>query len=136
MRSQASGDLAIFLDYITYEYMIDNIIMILMHTLSNPDGSVARKPCNSLSLLLLLTRLPLLPESLLVFILHCCALFVPRDINEVLENCHPLGALGRVTERNIASFTPSKRVVKAFLNSPSTVRAFGWCCHPLKCVPS
>merc|ERR1719198_1375831 len=43
--------------------------MILMHTLSNPDG----------------------------------------DINEVLENCHPLGALGRVTERNIASFTPSKR---------------------------
>ena len=38
MRSQASGDLAIFLDYITYEYMIDNIIMILMHTLQNPDG--------------------------------------------------------------------------------------------------
>merc|ERR1719264_128100 len=24
-----TGDLAIFLDYITYEYMIDNIIMIL-----------------------------------------------------------------------------------------------------------
>jgi len=69
MRSQASGDLAIFLDYITYEYMIDNIIMILMHTLQNPDG----------------------------------------DINEVLESCHPMGALGRVTERNIASFTPSKR---------------------------
>ena len=38
MRSQATGDLAIFMDYVAYEYMIDNIIMILQHTLANPDG--------------------------------------------------------------------------------------------------
>lgn len=41
MRSQACGDLAIFLDYISYEYMIDNIIMILQHTLTDPDGDVS-----------------------------------------------------------------------------------------------
>ena len=60
-------------------------------------------------LLLLLARSRLLPDSLFVFLFDRCIVYNPSDINEVLENCHPLGALGRVTERNIASFTPSKR---------------------------
>lgn len=41
MRSQASGELALFMDFVCYEYMIDNIILILQHTLNNPDGDVA-----------------------------------------------------------------------------------------------
>mmetsp|Transcript_1785 Transcript_1785/g.2669 ORF Transcript_1785/g.2669 Transcript_1785/m.2669 type:complete len:407 (+) Transcript_1785:62-1282(+) len=41
IRSQACGELATFLDFISYEYMIDNIILILQHTLNNPNGDVA-----------------------------------------------------------------------------------------------
>lgn len=38
MRSQANEPLATFLDYITYEYMIKNIILILETMLRNPDA--------------------------------------------------------------------------------------------------
>lgn len=41
MRSQACGELAVFLDFVSYEYMIDNIILILQHTLNNPNGDVS-----------------------------------------------------------------------------------------------
>ena len=33
MRTQATGPLATFLDYITYSYMIDNIILLITGTL-------------------------------------------------------------------------------------------------------
>ena len=38
MRSQANEPLATFLDYITYEYMINNIILILETMLKHPDA--------------------------------------------------------------------------------------------------
>lgn len=41
MRSQACGELALFMDFVSYEYMIDNIILILQHTLNNPTGDVS-----------------------------------------------------------------------------------------------
>ena len=41
MRTQACGELATFMDFVCYEYMIDNIILILQHTLNNPTGDVS-----------------------------------------------------------------------------------------------
>ena len=40
MRTQATGPLATFLDYITYSYMIDNIILLITGTL-HQVGSLA-----------------------------------------------------------------------------------------------
>ena len=41
LRGQAQQPLAMFLDYITYDYMIDNVMLILKATMNNPNVSVA-----------------------------------------------------------------------------------------------
>ncbi|CAK9055891.1 V-type proton ATPase subunit d (V-ATPase subunit d) (DVA41) (V-ATPase 41 kDa accessory protein) (Vacuolar proton pump subunit d) [Durusdinium trenchii] len=40
LRSQADYPLAQFLDYITYDYMIDNVMLILKATLNNPNVDI------------------------------------------------------------------------------------------------
>lgn len=40
MRSQASGNLAKFMDFVTYDYMIDNVMLVLKATLNNPNVDV------------------------------------------------------------------------------------------------
>mmetsp|Transcript_11385 Transcript_11385/g.13045 ORF Transcript_11385/g.13045 Transcript_11385/m.13045 type:complete len:393 (+) Transcript_11385:290-1468(+) len=41
LRSQAQQPLAQFLDFITYDYMIDNVMLILKATMSNPNVTVS-----------------------------------------------------------------------------------------------
>ena len=67
MRSQSVEPLATFLDFITYEYMIENVMLLLKGALSG------------------------------------------RDINELLEQCHPLGMFKESTMRSIPTFENSAR---------------------------
>lgn len=67
VRTQAVEPLARFLDFITYEYMIENIMLLLKGALSG------------------------------------------RDINELLEQCHPLGMFKDSTMRSIPTFEPNAK---------------------------
>lgn len=48
LRAQASGDLATFLDFITYSYMIDNIILLITGTLHQRSITELMKKCHPL----------------------------------------------------------------------------------------
>jgi len=48
LRSQAVGTLATFLDYITYGYMIDNVILLITGTLHERDTSELLERCHPL----------------------------------------------------------------------------------------
>jgi V-type H+-transporting ATPase subunit d len=67
LRTQAVEPLATFLDFITYEYMIENVMLLLKGALSG------------------------------------------RDINELIEQCHPLGMFKESTMRSIPTFENSAR---------------------------
>jgi len=67
LRTQTVEPLATFLDFITYEYMIENVMLLLKGALSG------------------------------------------RDINELLEQCHPLGMFKESTMRSIPTFDNSSR---------------------------
>ncbi|GKZ00522.1 hypothetical protein MPSEU_001004600 [Mayamaea pseudoterrestris] len=67
LRSQAVQPLSQFLDFITYEYMIENVILLLKGALSG------------------------------------------RDINELIEQCHPLGMFKESTMRSIPTFENSAK---------------------------
>mmetsp|Transcript_21436 Transcript_21436/g.67305 ORF Transcript_21436/g.67305 Transcript_21436/m.67305 type:complete len:382 (+) Transcript_21436:99-1244(+) len=67
VRAQAAEPLATFLDYITYEYMIDNVMLLLKGTISG------------------------------------------RDVNELIEQCHPLGMFRDSTMRSIPTFENSPK---------------------------
>jgi V-type H+-transporting ATPase subunit d len=67
LRSQTVQPLAQFLDFITYEYMIENVILLLKGALSG------------------------------------------RDINELIEQCHPLGMFKESTMRSIPTFENSAK---------------------------
>merc|ERR1712087_389362 len=62
LRTQTVEPLSTFLDFITYEYMIENIMLLLKGALSG------------------------------------------RDINELIEQCHPLGMFKESTMRSIPTF--------------------------------
>lgn len=66
LRANSTGVLAQFLDYITYEYMIENVMLLLKGTLSG------------------------------------------RSVNELMEQCHPLGFFKESTMRNIPSFDSTR----------------------------
>lgn len=67
MQSQAVAPLDKFLDFVTYEYMIENIMLLLKGALSG------------------------------------------RDINELIEQCHPLGMFKESTMRTIPTFENSSQ---------------------------
>lgn len=67
LRSQAVEPLSTFLDFITYEYMIENVVLLLKGALSG------------------------------------------RDINELIEQCHPLGMFKESTMRSIPTFETSAK---------------------------
>jgi V-type H+-transporting ATPase subunit d len=67
LRAQAVEPLGQFLDYITYEYMIENVMLLLRGTLSG------------------------------------------RNVNELMQQCHPLGMFKDSTMRNIPSFEATPR---------------------------
>lgn len=62
VRAQAVEPLSTFMDYITFEYMIDNVMLLLKGTISG------------------------------------------RDVNELIEQCHPLGMFRDSTMRSIPTF--------------------------------
>jgi len=62
LRSQSVGELREFLDFVTYEYMIENVMLLLKGTLSG------------------------------------------RDVNELIQSCHPLGMFKESTMRSIPTF--------------------------------
>ena len=67
LRTQAVEPLGTFLDLITYEYMIENVMLLLKGALSG------------------------------------------RDINELIEQCHPLGMFKESTMRSIPTFENSAK---------------------------
>jgi V-type H+-transporting ATPase subunit d len=67
LRTQTVEPLATFLDFITYEYMIENVMLLLKGALSG------------------------------------------RDINELIEQCHPLGMFKESTMRSIPTFENSSK---------------------------
>lgn len=67
LRTQAVAPLSTFLDFITYEYMIENVMLLLKGALSG------------------------------------------RDINELIEQCHPLGMFKESTMRSIPTFENTSR---------------------------
>jgi V-type H+-transporting ATPase subunit d len=67
LRTQAVEPLSTFLDFITFEYMIENVMLLLKGALSG------------------------------------------RDINELIEQCHPLGMFKESTMRSIPTFENSAR---------------------------
>jgi V-type H+-transporting ATPase subunit d len=67
LRTQTVEPLSTFLDFITYEYMIENVMLLLKGALSG------------------------------------------RDINELLEQCHPLGMFKDSTMRSIPTFENSSK---------------------------
>jgi V-type H+-transporting ATPase subunit d len=67
LRAQSVQPLSQFLDFITYEYMIENVILLLKGALSG------------------------------------------RDINELIEQCHPLGMFKESTMRSIPTFENSAK---------------------------
>lgn len=67
LRSQSVEPLSTFLDFITYEYMIENVMLLLKGALSG------------------------------------------RDINELIEQCHPLGMFKESTMRSIPTFENSAK---------------------------
>ena len=67
LRTQAVEPLSTFLDFITYEYMIENVMLLLKGSLSG------------------------------------------RDINELIEQCHPLGMFKESTMRSIPTFENSSK---------------------------
>lgn len=67
LRTQSVEPLSQFLDFITYEYMIENVMLLLKGALSG------------------------------------------RDINELIEQCHPLGMFKESTMRSIPTFENSSR---------------------------
>ncbi len=66
-RAQAVEPLGQFMDFITYEYMIENVMLLLRGTLSG------------------------------------------RNVNELINQCHPLGMFKESTMRNIPSFEANAR---------------------------
>eukprot|EP00638_Chattonella_subsalsa_P007897 CAMPEP_0117755628 /NCGR_PEP_ID=MMETSP0947-20121206/13563_1 /TAXON_ID=44440 /ORGANISM="Chattonella subsalsa, Strain CCMP2191" /LENGTH=359 /DNA_ID=CAMNT_0005574995 /DNA_START=28 /DNA_END=1104 /DNA_ORIENTATION=- len=67
LKAQAAEPLSTFLDYISYEYMIENVMLLLKGTLSG------------------------------------------RDVNELIEQCHPLGMFKESTMRSIPTFENSHK---------------------------
>lgn len=67
LRAQAAEPLGEFLDYITYEYMIENVMLLLRGTLSG------------------------------------------RNVNDLMQQCHPLGMFKDSTMRNIPTFEATPR---------------------------
>jgi V-type H+-transporting ATPase subunit d len=67
LRTQTVEPLSTFLDFITYEYMIENVMLLLKGSLSG------------------------------------------RDINELIEQCHPLGMFKESTMRSIPTFENSSK---------------------------
>ncbi|CAN0228963.1 unnamed protein product, partial [Ectocarpus fasciculatus] len=67
LKAQAQEPLSTFLEYITYEYMLENIMMLLKGTLSG------------------------------------------RDVNELIEQCHPMGLFKDSTMRLIPAFEASPK---------------------------
>lgn len=99
IRSQATYPLSKFLDYITYSYMIDNILLIITGTIHNRDKSEILRKCNplgwfdTLPTLSITTDLASLYETVLIdtplakYFHNCLSIDDLDDLNiEIIRN--------------------------------------------------
>jgi len=101
MRSQANEPLATFLDYITYEYMINNIILILETMLQNPDSDTeaVMSRCH-----------PLGQMSERTMKLIASFKNSKRAIDELVQNVLVNTPVGKYFEQYLSSLTENERL--------------------------
>eukprot|EP00939_MAST-03C_sp_MAST-3C-sp1_P000277 g277.t1 len=101
MRSQANEPLATFLDYISYEYMINNIILILETMLQNPDSDteIIMSRCH-----------PLGQMSERTMKLIASFKNSKRMIDELVQNVLVNTPVGKYFEQYLSSLTENERL--------------------------
>lgn len=147
IKSQATDPLSKFLDFITYSYMIDNILLILTGTIHNRDKNEILKKCNplgwfdTLPTLSITTDLNSLYQTVLIdtplakYFHNCLTINDLDDMNieiirnilykEYLEDFHAFcskelpSPSNEVMERLLA-FEADKRTINILINSFSS----------------
>jgi V-type H+-transporting ATPase subunit d len=146
IRSEVVEPLATFLDYITYGYMIDNVILLVTGTLHRRDATELVKRCHPLGLfeslgtltvastVAELYNLVLIDTPLAPYFQSCLK---QEDLNEVnieiirnklwkayledfYEFCQELGGATAIVMGNILSFEAGRRSINITINSFGT----------------
>ncbi|PWN93192.1 putative vacuolar atp synthase subunit D [Acaromyces ingoldii] len=146
LRSNATGDLAKFLDYLTYSYMIDNVILLITGTLHERDTHELLQRCHPLGVfdtmpaLCVATTVEELFHSVLVetplapYFRECLSASDLDDLNiEIIRNtlykayledfaafCQSLGGSTAESMTKLLSFEADRRVLNITLNSFGT----------------
>jgi V-type H+-transporting ATPase subunit d len=146
IRSNASGDLAKFLEYLTYSYMIDNVILLITGTLHERDTHELLQRCHPLGVfdtmpaLCVATTVEELYRSVLVetplapYFRDCLSASDLDDLNiEIIRNtlykayledfyefCQKLGGTTAQTMSTLLAFEADRRVLNITLNSFGT----------------
>lgn len=146
LRTQASKPLATFLDYITYGYMIDNIVLVLSGTLHGRDTAELMEKCHPLGTFEAMAALgaATTPQDLYRTVLvdspigkyfaNCLDLQDLDEMNiEIIRNtlykayledfydyCMSLGGITAEVMAQILSFEADRRAINITLNSFGT----------------
>lgn len=146
LRQNASGDLAKFLEYLTYSYMIDNVILLITGTLHERDTHELLQRCHplgkfeSMPALCVATTVEELYRSVLVetplapYFRDCLSASDLDDLNiEIIRNtlykayledfydfCQKLGGPTAEAMTTLLAFEADRRVLNITLNSFGT----------------
>jgi len=146
IRGQASEPLAPFLDYITYQYMIDNIVLLITGTLHERDTTELIEKCHPLGIfeamatLSVATNISELYNSVLVdtpiapYIQNCLSEEDLDEMNiEIIRNtlykayledfynlCNKLGGESAEVMSDILKFEADRRAINITINSFGT----------------
>ncbi|PWN99589.1 ATPase, V0 complex, subunit D [Tilletiopsis washingtonensis] len=146
LRSNATGDLAKFLDFLTYAYMIDNLILLITGTLHEKDTHELLERCHPLGVfesmpaLCVATTVEELYQSVVVetplapYFRECVSAADLDDLNiEIIRNtlykayledfyhfCVGLGGTTAESMATLLSFEADRRVLNITLNSFGT----------------
>jgi len=146
VRSNAGGDLAKFLDYITYAYMIDNVILLITGTLHERDTHELLERCHPLgtfdtmAALCVATNVEELYSSVLIetplapYFQQCISAADLDELHiEIIRNslykayledfyafCQTLGSPTKDVMSSILSFEADRRTINIAINSLGT----------------
>eukprot|EP00741_Cyanophora_paradoxa_P005820 tig00000113_g5641.t1 len=146
LRVQAVKPLSTFMDYITYGYMIDNVIMLITGTLHERDTSELIEKCHPLgmfdSIATLcvanspreLYRMVLVDTPLAPYFINCVSIEDLDEMNiEIIRNtlymayledfykfCQSLGGITAEVMGNILRFEADRRAINITINSFGT----------------
>jgi len=146
LRAQAAEPLATFLDYITYQYMIDNVILLITGTLHERDTNELLEKCHPLGIFdsMATLRLPqsvselynavLIDTPLAPYIVGCLSEEDLDEMNiEIIRNtlykaylqdfydfCQKLGGVTAVVMGEILMFEADRRAINITINSFGT----------------